>query len=60
MLWQTLGACAAIVLAAVLFSDAPAPIFILCAFFGGMGTAWLSARIKYGRGVIVRPSRRID
>lgn len=60
MLWQTLGACAAIVLTAILLPDAPAPIFMLSAFFGAMGAAWLNARLRYGRGVIVRPSRKID
>jgi hypothetical protein len=60
MFWQTIGAVLGIVIAALLFPDAPSPIFIGAAFFGGWGMAWLAARIRYGRGVIVTPSRRVD
>lgn len=60
MFWQIIGALLGIAIAALYDPKAPYPIFMGAAFLGGWAAAWLVARIRYGRGVKVTPSRRID
>ena len=59
MILQTVAAVAAIVLTFLAFESDPPPVIVYVgvAGFAAWGATWLVARLKYGRGVIVTPSR---
>lgn len=56
---QTLAALAAIALMFLSFESDPPPaiVYVAVAGFAAWGAIWLVARLRYGRGVIVTPSR---
>lgn len=59
MILQTVAALAAVVLTFLAFESDPPPalVYVGVATAAAWATAWLRARLKYGRGVIVTLSR---
>lgn len=68
LLTQMIGACGAIALLAALSTFLPGQspnsvpwmLYAIVAALGGWGLSWLYARWRYGKGVKVTFSRRVD
>lgn len=61
MIVQTISALLGVAITALLFApEAPSGVYVIAGLASGCAGAWLWARLKYGRGVTVHPSRRID
>ena len=60
MVLQVLTALVGVFAVAMIFPEAPAGVFIVAALGAAGGSAWLLARLKYGRGISVSLRRRID
>lgn len=57
---QLAGALLGVTVAGLWDPTAPWLWFALVAFVSGYAAAWLAARWKYGKGIIVRFSRKVD
>ena len=59
---QTIGGLLGITVAALFLAETNPPwmVYAVIAGASGWGSAWLYARVRYGRGVTVSPSRPED